>query len=291
VNDQEGTMNIRRTMNRTAHLAFVALAVTAATACTQAVDDSSGTSSSLVSGTVSGTSGTEAGRPRPRFLLADVVDAKGTHALVPFALPEPPKDAPAPGATPTDAPKPPPCMVHRTTADEASLMPPPPKDGAPMPPPPDGSGAPAPDAPKDGDAKPGPVMLQIAVFASEADATAAPPKEGETPVKPIIVVQCFGAPGEKRVDVPKDVLDGAFAGLADGATARIALAGFPMPPPPPPGMAGADSTATPPPPPPGAPTTDTPMGPPPPMGRGLFGIAALSDTSAIDSLLTTLALP
>lgn len=246
-------MNIRRTMKLTACFAFVTLA---ATACTQAVDDGTGASASAVGGGTSGASATdEAGRPlRPRFLLADVVDHDGAHALVPFVLPEPPKDAPPPGGDVTGegAPKPPPCLVHRTTEGEPAPMPPPP--------------------PKDGDPKPGPVMLQIAVFASEADATAGPPKEGVAPTRPVVVVQCFAAPGEKRVDVPKAVLDDAFAGLVDGATARIALAGFPMPPPPP-----KDGDALPP--------------PPPPMGRGLFGVARVADTGAIDALLTGLTLP
>ena len=289
-------MIIRRTLELTTGLCFAALAVTATlatTACTQAVD-STGASSNAVGGTASGASATdEAGRPlRPRFLLADVVDDRGSHALVPFALP-----APKDGAAPKDGPPlaeegaprtPPPCIVHRTSADDPPMMPPPPRDpkaaGAPPGPPPE---KPA------GDEKPGPLMLQIAVFASEADARVGAPMEGaatKLPPLPVIVVQCFGAPGDKRVDVPQALLDDAFAGLADGATARIALAGFPMPPPPP------KDGATPMPPAPTSPPSgasgDAPMGPPPPpMGRGVFAIAKVSDTSKIDSLLTTLALP
>jgi hypothetical protein len=289
-------MIIRRSHPFTTGLVFAALfALPMLTnGCTQATDDTSATSSAVGGGSSSGASTDEAGKPRGMFLLADVVDGTGTHALVPFVLPPPPAPPTSTdGAKPADGemPAPPPCIVHRKSdADVAMAPPPPPKDGTAgvpagkegAPPPPDG------EMPKD--ARPGPVLLQIAVFATEAGATAGAPKEGETPVLPEVVVQCFAKPGEKRVDVPKSVLDDAFAGLADGATARIALAGFPMPPP---GSPKDGATSAPPPPAPegATPPEGAPKGPPPAVGRGVFGIAKLSDTSKIDSLLTTLTLP
>ena len=229
-------MNIRKL---TAVVFVSALAV----GCTQGIDDTNGSSTSAVEPSSSG--GGDA--KRPMLLLADVIDLAGKHALVPFALP--PRDADAATKTP------PACIVHRPSAADAMDGPPPPPEGAPA------------DAPPPSDGMRGPAVLQIAVFESAADATAVPTK-GTALKRPLVVVECFGAPGATRVDVPRDVLDGAFAGLSTGATARIALAGFPMPPPP-----GGDVKT------------------PPPLGRGVFGIAAVSDTSKIDALFKDLTLP
>lgn len=274
-------MIIRRTIELTACLAFATLATTA---CTQAVDSAGGQSSSSAIEPASSavTATDEAGSPKhPRFVLADVVDSKDVHALVPFVLPEPKG---APGLADEGAAKlaPPPCLVHRTSSADAdtAMMPPPPPakvDGAPP--------APPPDEKPEGGGKPEPLMLQIAVFASAADASAgtsaSAPSAGTKPKLPVVVVQCFGAPGEMHVDVPHAILDDALTGLGSGATARVALAGFRLPPPPPKDSAPSG----------GAPSADAPKGPPPPVGRGVFTIASVTSTTSLDALLADFKLP
>lgn len=223
------------------NLAFALLAVSAS-ACTQETASLGVQSAASSDDSDAG----EAGRPPPPA-LADVVplggdgapQLDGEHVRVPFFLP-PPSSA--------DAAAPPPCSLHRASADAPPM---PPKDDAPPP---------KPDAAPPKDAPPGPLALQIAIFAS-----------GDAAARPDVVVQCFGKPGEDHVSVPRDMLDSALEGLGAGATARIVLAGFPLPP--------ADKPA------------DADGPPPPPMGRGVYLDAPITDASSLDAPLSRIALP
>ncbi|MGZ6083027.1 MAG: hypothetical protein ACXWUE_06140 [Polyangiales bacterium] len=219
--------------------------------CTQEIG-STGASSNAVEPT---SAAADAGK-RPMPVMADVVplgdDGKpqldGEHLRVPFFLPPPPAD---------DAEPPPACVVHRAADSVDPGEPPaPPKDA---PPPPDAA------PPKD--AKPGPLALQIAIFGAGADA-------GK---KPDVVVQCLAKPGEERISVPRAILDEALSGVAAGATARVILAGFPMPPEKP-----ADGATD---------SSDAKAPPPPPMGRGVFLDVSIADSTSRDAPLTHIALP
>jgi hypothetical protein len=225
------------------HLTFALFAV-GLTACTQetgslGVQSAASTDDSDAADT--------AKRPPPA--MADVVPLgddgapklDGEHVQVPFFLPPPPKD---------DAATPPPCTLHRTSADDAP--PAPPKDAPPPP---------KPDAEPPKDAHPGPLALQIAIFAA-----------GDAAARPDVVVQCFGKPGEDHVSVPRDMLDEALGGLGAGAKARVVLAGFSLPP--------GDATAP-----------DAHAPPPPPKGRGVFLDVAVTDASSLDAPLARIALP
>ena len=271
------------------HFTFTALALLSLSACTQSVD-STGASTSAVEPSSSDSSSTAldpSGRPRaPMMILAAVapVGADGAllpidpttdtttdgtkrpPAMIPFFVPEPKGP---PGVEPKDDTKTPPaCIVHRRSADDPA-----PPDALPPKPPGSIGDAPKMGAPSDRPdpaAPPGPAIVQIAFFADAADAR--PEVIGRLPE---VVVECFGAPGASHVDVPRATLDDALTGLTAGSTARIALAGFPMPPPPP--REG---------------TTEKPSTPPPPpIGRGVFTLAKVTDASALDAIVAALSLP
>jgi hypothetical protein len=223
---------------------FVLLAV-GSSACTQALSSTGASSSSVEGADASG----EAGRPPPPA-MADVVPLgddgapklDGEHLRVPFFLPPPD----AAGSS---------CTIHRAAdAVDPGAPPAPPKDA---PPPPDAA------PPKDG--KPGPLALQIALFSAGA---------GDAGKRPDVVVQCLAKPGEERIAVPRDVLDEALEGLGTGATARVILAGFPLPPEKPEGEPSADAKP-----------------PLPPMGRGVFLDVDIVDATSLDAPLARIALP
>jgi hypothetical protein len=147
----------------------------------------------------------DAAKPPLRPILADVVplgedgkpDLAGAHVLVPFVLPPPPTEG-------ADESAPPPCEIHRASAEDP--LPPKPDDA----PPKDGDALPPPPA----DAKLGPLALQIAFFTGEE--------------RPAVVIQCAAKPGE-TITVPRATIEDALSGLSS-PKARLILAAFPPPP-------------------------------------------------------------
>jgi len=235
-----------------------------------------------------GAEASSAETPRPPAIFADLVvldreppkdpallPKDAPHVVVPLLLPPPPK----PGEKPTST-----CVVHK--GDEK------PADGAPPPPPPEGekggpeklglapkaAGLAAVDdtiesaaAPTEGTDRPGPTIVQIAVF----DEAPPLPTKGEAPSKdakpprPTAIATCVLAPDADPRAIPASVLAELTAGdHPSTAVAHIAVVRMPPPP-----KGGAPEAGPPAAPPDGA----AKDGPKPPLARGTLSVLPLSE--------------
>lgn len=198
------------------------------------------------------------------------------HVLVPLLLP-PPK----PGEKPAS-----PCVVHRGDTKAPDDAPPPPEGakGEPGPAklgvdPKAGGLAEIDDSlsgakePTKGSEKPGPTIVQIAIF----DEAPPLPTKGETPKKdakpprPAAIATCVLAPDADPRSIPESVLADLLSGdHPSTAVAHVAVVRMPPP------LEGAPEAG---PPPEGAPPPDgaTKDGPKPPLARGTLSVLPLSE--------------
>lgn len=239
------------------------------------------------------TASTATDRSRPPMMFADLVvldreppkdpallPKDAPHVLVPLLLPPPPK----PGEKPAS-----PCVVHRGDAKGP--------DAAPPPPPPEGSkGEPGPaklgidpkagglaeiddsltgaKEPTKGTEKPGPTIVQIAIFdeAPPLPTKGEAPKKDAEPPRPTAIATCVLAPDADPRSIPESVLADLLSGdHPSTAVAHIAVVRMPPPP-----EGGAPEAG----PPPGdAPPADGPPadGPKPPIARGTLTVLPLSE--------------